>query len=93
MIKFECHAKRPDGERLYRLIIDGEAVRENLTIDDVVRAINARDEKSLGANHAPRAAESGCAAGSLRDGTRPLSPAEPDSSPCRGAQTERKNRK
>ena len=53
MIKFECHAKRPDGERLYRLIIDDKVVREGLTIDDVVRAINARDEKSLGADHAP----------------------------------------
>lgn len=59
MIKFECHAKRPDGERLYRLIIDGEAVRENLTIDDVVRAINARDEKSLGTDHAPREMKEG----------------------------------
>ena len=54
MIKFECHAKRPDGEKLYRLVIDGETVREGLTIDDVVRAINARDEKSLGADHGPR---------------------------------------
>ena len=54
MIKFECHAKRPDGERLYRLIIDGETVREDLTIDDVVRAINARDEARLGMDHAPR---------------------------------------
>lgn len=59
MITFECHSKRPDGERLYRLIIDGETVRENLTIDDVVRAINARDEKSLGADHAPREMKEG----------------------------------
>ena len=54
MIKFECHAKRPDGERLYRLIIDDKVVREGLTIDDVVEAINRRDEESLGADHGPR---------------------------------------
>lgn len=77
MIKFECHAKRPDGERLYRLIIDGETVREHLTIDDVVRAINDRDEARLGADHAPRTPSVGCAAGF----------------PCRGAEKERKNRK
>ena len=37
----------------------GETVRENLSIDDVVRAINARDEKSLGADHAPREMKEG----------------------------------
>lgn len=59
MIKFECHAKRPDGESLYRLVIDGRVVREGLTIDDVVEAINDRDEKSLGADHAPREMKEG----------------------------------
>ena len=54
MIKFECHAKRPDGERLYRLIIDGQVVREGLTIDDVVEAINDRDEDRLSEDHGPR---------------------------------------
>ena len=64
MIKFECHAKRPDGEKLYRLVIDGRVVREGLTIDEVIRAINARDEESeainrrdedrLGEDHGPR---------------------------------------
>ena len=53
MIKFEPCGADPEGGKLYRLIIDGETVREDLTIDDVVRAINARDEKSLGAEHAP----------------------------------------
>lgn len=53
MIKFECHAKRPDGERLYRLIIDDKVVREGLTIDDVVEAINAQDEEQLGEEHGP----------------------------------------
>ena len=54
MIKFECHARRPDGERLYRLIIEDKVVREGLTIDDVVEAINDRDEARLGMDHAPR---------------------------------------
>ena len=54
MIKFECHARRPDGERLYRLIIDDKVVREGLTIDDVVEAINRRDEERLGEDHGPR---------------------------------------
>lgn len=37
----------PDGEPLYRLYIDGYPVREGLTLDDVIRAINRRDEKKL----------------------------------------------
>ena len=45
MIKFECHAKRPDGERLYRLIIDGQVVREGLTIDEVIEFINRSGEE------------------------------------------------
>ena len=59
MIKFESCGADPEGGKLYRLIIDGETVREHLTIDDVVRAINARDEKSLGADHAPREMKEG----------------------------------
>ena len=54
MIKFECHAKRPDGENLYRLVIDGRVVREGLTIDEVIEAINRRDEERLGEDHGPR---------------------------------------
>ena len=54
MIKFECHAKRPDGEKLYRLVIDGRVVREGLTIDEVIEAINRRDEDRLGEDHGPR---------------------------------------
>lgn len=57
MIKFECHAKRPDGEILYRLIIGGRTVREDLTIEQVVEAINARDEENLGRDHGPRPEE------------------------------------
>lgn len=59
MIKFEPCGEDSEGGKLYRLIIDDKTVRENLTIDDVVRAINARDEKSLGADHAPREMKEG----------------------------------
>ena len=51
MIKFTRQSVRPDGETLYRLVIDGEIVREGLTLDQVVRAINRRDEKRLGREH------------------------------------------
>lgn len=54
MIKFEVCGADPEGGKLYRLIIDGETVREGLPLDEVIRAINARDEESLGADHAPR---------------------------------------
>lgn len=57
MIKFEVCAADPEVGKLYRLIIDGKVVREDLPLDEVIRAINARDEESLGADHAPRAAE------------------------------------
>ena len=59
MIKFEPCGADSEGGKLYRLIIDDTVVREGLTIDDVVRAINARDEKSLGADHAPREMKEG----------------------------------
>lgn len=70
MIKFECHAKRPDGESLYRLIVDDKVVREGLTIDEVIEAINRRDEESLGADHAPRTPSVGCADSSLGEGAK-----------------------
>lgn len=59
MIKFEVCAADPEVGKLYRLIIDGKVVREDLPLDEVIRAINARDEESLGADHAPRAAVRG----------------------------------
>ena len=59
MIKFEACGEDPEGGKLYRLIVDDKVVREGLTIDDVVRAINARDEVSLGADHAPREMKEG----------------------------------
>lgn len=59
MIKFEPCGADPEGGKLYRLIIDGKIVREGLPLDEVIRVINARDEKSLGADHAPREMKEG----------------------------------
>ena len=61
-IEFTRYKARPEdkenatnaaGDPLYRLHIDGEPVREGLTIDQVVEAINCRDEESLGERHVP----------------------------------------
>ena len=46
-IVFEATGTRPDGVKLYRLQLDGVTVREDLTIDEVIEAINRRDEESL----------------------------------------------
>ena len=43
----------PDGQLLYRLYIDGEPIQEGLTLDQVVEAINRRDEEELGERHTP----------------------------------------
>lgn len=51
--KFEKYAVRKDGEALYRLHLDGEPIREGLTLEEVVEAINRRDEESLGERHVP----------------------------------------
>lgn len=56
-LKFEKHATRADGEPLYRLLLDGRAVREGMTLDQVVESINRRDEEKLGDDHAPQAGE------------------------------------
>lgn len=50
-VKFEKYAARPDGEPLYRLYLDGDPVREGLTLDEVIRAINRRDEEKLKSGH------------------------------------------
>ena len=70
MIKFEVCGADPEGGKLYRLIIDGRTVREGLPLDEVIRAINARDEESLGADHAPRTPSVGCADSSLGEGAK-----------------------
>ena len=46
-IKFVKSGTRTDGEPLYRLIIDGTAVRDGLTLDEVIEAINRRDKEKL----------------------------------------------
>lgn len=46
-LKFEAYDVRPDGEKIYRLIIGGQAVREGLTIDQVIEIINRTDEDSV----------------------------------------------
>ena len=48
MIKFTRQSVRPDGETLYRLEKDGEVLRENITLDDVIYAINRMDEERAG---------------------------------------------
>jgi hypothetical protein len=55
--RFEKYALRADGEPLFRLLLDGKVVREGMTIDQVVAAINRRDEERLGDDHSPRAGE------------------------------------
>ena len=61
-IKFTKYKRRPDdklyvtgpdGQLLYRLYIDDELIREGLTLEEVVEAINRRDEESLGERHVP----------------------------------------
>ena len=63
MIKSEVCGADPEGGKLYRLIIDGKTVREDLPLDEVIRAINARDEESLGADHAVKLSQPGVSPG------------------------------
>ena len=52
-IRFTATGYLPGGEKVYRLIIDGKIIRDGLTLDEVVRAINRRDEERLGELHTP----------------------------------------
>jgi hypothetical protein len=54
MLKFEQDGTLPGGEMSYRLVIDGETIAEGLSLDQVIEAINRRDEEKLGEDHAPR---------------------------------------
>ena len=48
-LKFDKTGVDPDtGEPLFRLVINGRTVREGLTIDQVIEAINAQNEARLG---------------------------------------------
>ena len=48
MIKFTRQSVRPDGEVLYRLEKDDEVLREGITLEDVIVAINRMDEERAG---------------------------------------------
>lgn len=52
MLKFERDGTLPGGEKSYRLVIDGETIAERLSLDQVIAAINRRDEEKLGEEHA-----------------------------------------
>ena len=52
-VRFEKHGSLPDGEALYRMWLDRDPVREGLTLDEVIRSINRRDEEKLGEDHSP----------------------------------------
>lgn len=53
MIKFEQTGRRPDGENIYRLVIDDRVIREGMTLDEVIAEIHRSDEEDLGARHTP----------------------------------------
>ena len=44
MLEFKCQGFRTDGERLYRLVIDGRVIEEGMTIDQVIEEIYREDE-------------------------------------------------
>lgn len=47
-LKFDKTGVDPDtGEPLFRLVINGRTVREDLTLDQVIEAINRQDEEGL----------------------------------------------
>ena len=50
-IKFVSPGYSPGGEKIYRLMIDGKTVRDGLTLDEVIAAINRRNEERLGEEH------------------------------------------
>lgn len=54
MIKFEQTGRRPDGEKIYRLVINDRVIREGMTLDEVIVEIQREDEENLGARHTPR---------------------------------------
>lgn len=45
MLEFKLQGVNEDGEKLYRLMIDGAVVAEELTIDAVIAEIHRRDEE------------------------------------------------
>lgn len=53
MIRFEPAGVNEAGEKVWDLVIEGQTARKGLTMDQVVEAINRRDEERLGWDRAP----------------------------------------
>ena len=53
MIRFEPAGLNEAGEKVWDLVIEGQTARKGLTMDQVVEAINRRDEERLGWDRAP----------------------------------------
>ena len=53
MIRFEPAGVNEAGEKIWDLVLDGQTARKGLTMDQVVEAINRRDEERLGWDRAP----------------------------------------
>ena len=64
MIRFEQTGRRPDGEKLYRLVIDDEIRREGMTLDEVIAEIHRSDE-SIGEQHSPSKARNDATRGGV----------------------------
>lgn len=65
MIKFEQTGRRPDGEKLYRLVIDDRVIREGMSLDEVIAEIHRDDAASGGESQ-----RGGSAAVGKREGKR-----------------------
>lgn len=53
MIRFEPAGVNEAGEKVWDLVLDGQTARKDLTMDQVVEAINRRDEERLGWDRVP----------------------------------------
>lgn len=56
-LKFEKYGINKQGDAIYRLVINGRTVRDELTIDQVIETINSQDEERLGWEHSPKSKE------------------------------------
>ena len=83
-LKFEQDGTLPGGEKSYRLVIDGETIAEGLSLDQVIAAINRRDEEKLGEEHAPRRPS--------QSPPREAVTAPPEGEPRDGAQADRRRK-
>ena len=51
-LRFYKVGENEAGDPVYRMVFKGEAVRDGLTLDEVIREITRRDEEKLGEEHA-----------------------------------------